>query len=165
MKRLISLIIIQLFAFLTNAQGVYDDFIYTRDSATLQNALSNYPESMKFKLNSLTTKIEKLINEGKFNQVEKFLAGQKITLNDAEYFKHQSIEYQSFLIKSKSIECQKVNSDLKNHAKIILFFNYSIMQSDKHILNFRIYFVFHLEEESIKNIDITFVKFPNNTKL
>ena len=162
MKRLLSIIILLLLGVLSNAQGVYDDFIYTRerDSATIHHALSKCPESVSDKLSPVITKIDKLLHEGNFNQIEKLLADQKITLNDNEFFNQQTNEYKTLLLESHLIDCQNLNSDLNDRSKMMLFFTYSNLQSGKNFFAFRIYFVFHLEKEKVKNVDITFVKVP-----
>jgi len=162
MKRSLTLIILLLFALLTNAQGVYDDFIYTRerDSVIIHNALIKFPESVTGKITPVITKIDKLLHEGNFKQIENFLKGQKITLNDIEYFNQQTDEYKSLLVESHLIDCQNLSSDLNDRSKLMLFFTYSNQQPGKSLFVFRIYFVIHLENEKIKNVDITFVKVP-----
>ena len=162
MKKPLSILVFLLFAALTNAQGVYDDFIYTRDSASIHNALSKYPESINVKLNSISTKIDILMREEKFKQIEKFLAEKKITLNDVDYFRQQTNDYKAYLPKAKFIVCESINNnDVNDHSKIILYLTYSYQQPGKKVFNFRIYLVFYLEKETIKSVDISFAKLAN----
>jgi len=162
MKKTLAIILLLLFAFFTKAQGVQDDFIYTRKaSEKIPNQNANPITSSEEKIISIATKTERLIREGKFKQVEKFLAHEKIILNDAEYFEQQTNEYKPFIPKAYLLDSLNASGNDKNdHSKYMVYYTYSYQQPGIEIFNFRMYFVFYIEKEMIKSMDITFAKLP-----
>ncbi|MEI6507959.1 MAG: hypothetical protein WCO54_05700 [Bacteroidota bacterium] len=161
MKKTLTIFLL-LFSFITKAQGVYDDFIYTRKaSEKIPNQNAKPIISAEEKTNQLASNIEKLIREGKFKQVEKFLSNEKIILNDAEYFEQQTNEYKPFIPKAYLLDSLNASGNDKNdHSKYMVYYTYSYQQPGIEIFNFRIYLVFHLEKEIVKSMDITFAKLP-----
>ena len=172
MKKTITLTILTIAAFVTFGQGVYDDFIYTRTSLGEQDLIKNinaqdpiwvtYRKSNLFaKHSQVASNIEKLLRQKKIKDLKVMLDKNQIPVNDIDFFWHQVDDSKNIFHEFKLLDSlATIGTDEDGMQKTIISYNYILTRDNAKTINYRLYFMFHWQNDATKSMDIMLVEMP-----